>query len=214
MENSVELDAGNPQSEENKPIKNESVGDNSKPIDAKELEKKLIETASEAKKYRQQKALLKQRLEAIEAENEELKKKTLETQGNYKSLYEKAKEEKLRLEEKFKTQIGRYALNTIESSVREHLLMAKCQRPDAVLKLCQEQIRSFELDENFKPSADDVKSLVEEMQSQFPEWFKQETPNLKDGFPVGKMPTKQAKSIQEMTKEEIMQQLAALDKRS
>ncbi len=174
---------------------------------AEELTERLMATASEAKKYRQEKALLKQQMEALSEELSSVKKNSLESQGNYKALYEKLKEEHEGTQEKFKTQVGKYALNVIQSTVKEQLLTAKCQRPDAILKLCADRIRGFDLDDDFRPSAQDVKVLVEEAQKDYPEWFKQETPKLKDGFPVGKMPER---PINEMSKEQIMAALKAL----
>lgn len=175
---------------------------------AEELTERLMATASEAKKYRQEKALLKQQLEAMNEELSSIKKSSLESQGNYKALYEKLQKDYEGTKEKFTTQVGKYALNVIQSSVKEQLLSAKCQRPDAILKLCADRIRGFELDEDFRPSNDEVKLLVEEAQKDYPEWFRQETPRLKDGFPMGKTPEK---PIGEMTQQQILAALKSLD---
>lgn len=203
MENSNESVTATAQSEQTQ--------DQTKPevkFSAEELTERLIAVSSEAKKYRQEKASLKQDLESLQSQLAELKKTSLESQGNYKGLYEELKAKHEETEGKYKSQVGKYALNVIQNTVKEGLLGAKCQRPDAILKLSAERIRSFELDEDFKPSPAEVKALVEEAQKDYPEWFKQETPKLNDGFPVGKMPTKPAASL---TKDEIMAQLKAMD---
>ena len=171
---------------------------------AEELTERLMATSSEAKKYRQEKALLKQQLEAMNEELSTIKKSTLESQGNYKALYEKLQKDHESSSEKYKTQVGKYALNVIQSSVKEQLMQAQCQRPDAVLKLSADMVRGFELDENFSPNPAEVKQLVEGAQKEYPEWFRKETPKIKDGFPVGKQVEKKAN---ELTKEEIKRQL-------
>lgn len=176
-----------------------------------ELTERLMSVSSEAKKYRQEKALLKQELEQIKEQFGELKKHSLESSGDFKKLYETERAKREEAENQYKSQVGKYALNVIQSTVKEQLLSSKCQRPDAILKLSAERIRSFELDEDFKPSADEVKALVEEAAKDYPEWFKQETPKLKDGFPMGKHPEK---PVDNLTTEEIMARLTAMDKRS
>jgi len=174
-----------------------------------ELTERLKATAAEAKKYRQDKAAIKSQLEETQKQLEALKKQSFESQGNYKALYEEIQGKLQETESKYKTQIGRYALNVVESSVKEQLLMAKCQRPDAILKLCQDNIRSFELDEGFKPNPTEVKSLVEEAMKQYPEWFKQETPKFQDAAPIGKMPEK---PLAAMSTQELIAHARELDK--
>jgi hypothetical protein len=175
---------------------------------AEELTERLVAVSSEARKYRQEKAALKQDLETLQAQLGELKKSSLESQGNYKGLYEETRAKLEEAEGKFKSQVGKYALNVIQTTVKEGLLSAKCQRPDAILKLSADKIRSFELDEDFKPSPAEVKALVEEAQKDYPEWFKQETPKLNDGFPIGKVPEK---SVSSLSNAEIMARLKAMD---
>ena len=203
METSNESVAANAQSEHTQ--------DQTKPevkFSAEELTERLIAVSSEAKKYRQEKAILKQDLESLQSQLGELKKSSLESQGNFKGLYEETRAKLEETQDKYKTQVGKYALNVIQATVKEGLLSAKCQRPDAILKLCAERVRGFELDEDFKPSPAEVKALVEEAQKDYPEWFKQETPKLNDGFPVGRIPIKPAGSL---SKDEIMAQLKAMD---
>jgi len=174
---------------------------------AEELTERLMATSSEAKKYRQEKAHLKQQLEAMNEELSTIKKSTLESQGNYKALYEKLQKDHESSSEKYKTQVGKYALNVIQSSVKEQLMQAQCQRPDAVLKLSADMVRGFELDEDFRPNPEEVKQLVEVAQKEYPEWFRKETPKIKDGFPVGKIPEK---GIENLNKDEILARLIAL----
>jgi len=172
-----------------------------------ELTRRLMETSKEAQKYRKERQQLKEQLDLTQARIKEIEEGTLSEQGKYKSLYEKLKTDVDTKEKQYKAQVGQYALKVIHGSIKEQLLAAQCARPDAILKLCESQVRELEIDDDFNPDPSGVKAIVEAAQKDFPEWFKKETPKYKDGVPMDKIPQK---PLKEMSKDEIMAALKQL----
>lgn len=179
-------------------------------LSAEEAVAKMQNAFEESKSYRKKLAERGQELDAMRQELKALRENAEKEKGNYKELYSKTAteleaERQARLKER-----SSYAKRVIHGSIKEKLLESKCSRPDAILRLMQDQILELEVDNEFNPDSIGVKGIVEQSMKDYPEWFKSETPKINDVTPSGKLPSK---PLSEMSQKEIEAALAALDKR-
>jgi dihydroxyacetone kinase-like predicted kinase len=175
-----------------------------------ELTKRLVEVSAENKTRRLEAKEARERAEKLAAEVEALRKEKLSEQGNFKKLYEETSEKLKQKEAKFQEVIGNYALSSLKSSVESELVKAGCTRTDAVLALLDSKIMALDYNDEFKPEGMQVAELVKESQEQYPEFYRQETPKIKDAIPSGKFPEKK---LADLSKEEIMNIARSMDKR-
>ena len=174
-------------------------------ISADEAVAKLRESYEDQKRYREKLSERGKQVEELQDQLKAFQEAAEKEKGNYKSLYEKAAEEKELLKAKLESTVKTYGSNVIQSKIRETLLEKKCSKPDAILKLFQGNLSDIPVDDSFNPDPNAVSDIVERGMSEFPEWFKSDTPKINDGTPVSK-PAK-AKGIGQMSKDEIMETL-------
>lgn len=151
-----------------------------------ELARDLMETAAEAKKYRQQKAKLAEEMEAIRRENEELKTARLKEQGQYKEIAESTQKKLEEAEAARKADRAKYAYERATSRMAAEAIKLGCQRPEDLIKLAAADglIQELELSqEDFSVTPDSLKTVTEKAQKQYSYLFGKPTPGVRDGVP-------------------------------
>lgn len=159
----------------------------------------LKKTAEEAKKYRQENSDLKKQLE-------EFQQKTLQEQGNWKDLAEKAQKKNAELAAELKTTKGKFALKTVSDQLSTEALKLGCIDTDALIKLAD--LGALDVDEDFRVDGESLKSLLAEMQKNKPFLFKKPDPKIQDGLPPAKGASGGKKEIKDMSVDEKLAALA------
>lgn len=175
-----------------------------------ELSKRLVEVSAEAKRRRLEVKEAREEKAALEARLQQLEQEKLHEQGNFKKLYEETQSKLKQKEDQFAETIGNYALKSLKNAVESKLVRSGCSRTDAVLALLDGDIKSLEYDNEFNPDANMVDELVKLSQEKYPEFYRTETPRIKDAAPAGRIPSK---GVSDMSVTEIKAALAAMDKK-
>ena len=166
-------DANQSDSSIDQSVNNSIQADELKKEDDKEIDPKdsrIMELASEAKKYRQQLAQIKREKEAQE-------KKQLEEQGEYKKMYESVNEEL----SNYKTAIFR---GSEISAFKDELVKQGCNDPKKIeLLLSQVNLDEVELDEGHKPNLDQVAFQAQKLKNEHIYLFQKAAPKVAVGTP-------------------------------
>lgn len=144
---------------------------------AEDYAKRLKETSLEAKKFRQENAELKRRLDEAEAAK-------LTEQGNFKEIAEKAQKKAAELEKELKSTKGSFAFKSVSNQVATEALRLGCIDTDALIKLTD--LSDLEVKEDYSVEPDSIKSLLDAMVKTKPFLFKKADPKISDGLPPGR----------------------------
>lgn len=139
-------------------------------VTVEELEKRLLQTSLEAKKFRQANAQLKAKLKEIED-------KKLEEQGKYKEMYEKTLKEHEELK-------GKLVSASKSNAFRKEAAAQGCvpELIEALEKLAD--LDEVELEDGIKPNQDQIKFTVKSLRDQYgAHFFKKEPPKIREGGP-------------------------------
>lgn len=191
-------------------VEDQETSEQSASSNPEELSKRLLEVSKEAKRRRLEVKEIRDEKLALEERLKQLEQEKLQEQGNFKKLYEETQTQLKQKEDQFTKTIGNYALKSLKNAVETRLVKSGCARTDAVLALLDSQVKGLDYDDEFNPDAAQVEELVKLSQEQYPEFYKQNTPKIKDAAPAGRIPGKQ---VAEMSVTEIKAALAAMDKK-
>jgi len=169
---------------------------------SEELEKRLKETASEAKKYRQTNAELKAQLESFEKEK-------LEAQGKFQEMAKKEKERADKLEKQLKETSGKYALKTVQAQVKAEAAKLGCIDNDALIALMD--VSTLDVSDDFEVDKSSLKEALEKMQKEKAYLFQKQTPGHRDLPPKTDKEMFRGKSIKEMSMAEKLQMFRELE---
>lgn len=158
-----------------------------------ELQKRLRETAAEAKQYRQRLALEKK-------EKEELQKKQLAEQGQFKELSEIYKTKAEAAESQAKKLREAFAMKTVADAVALEAVRLGCVDTEAILQLAP--LDQIPIGEGFEVDRTHVKAVLEQFKANKPYLFQKPTLRIPDGVPV-KPVAPASKPIEQMSKQEI-----------
>lgn len=162
-----------------------------KPNNIEALENKNRELLGKMKAEREKREELEKRLDAIEQEK-------LESQGKYQDINKSLKERLSAIEKEKQDAVNRFRFNAIDSSLKQAALEAGCERPDAVLKLLEEQEKAaIQVDENYRVDTTTVNPILERMKAEYPMLFKKTSVPVKD-FPPGTQIPKEKMTEQEL----------------
>jgi hypothetical protein len=154
-----------------------------KPNNIEALENKNRELLGKMKAEREKRDELEKRLDAIEQEK-------LESQGKYQDINKSLKERLAAIEKEKQDAVNKFRFNAIDSSLKQAALEAGCERPDAVLKLLEDQEKAeIQVDENYRVDKTTVNPILERMKAEYPMLFKKTSIPVKDFPPTGIMPT-------------------------
>lgn len=170
---------------------------------AEELARRLKEVSNEAKQYRQRLALEKK-------EKEELQKKQLADQGQFKELADIYKGKAEAAESQAKKLRDAFAMKTVADAVALEAVRQGCIDTEAVLQLAP--LDQVPIGDGFEVDRTHVKAILEQFKAGKPYLFQKQAPKIPDGVPV--RPTAPAaKPLDQMSKQEIEQALLAQFKR-
>ncbi len=164
-----------------------------------DLTKRIKEVQEEAKRYRQA-------LAAERQEKENLTKKQMEEQGQYKELADIFKSKAELAEKQSKALRDSFAMKSVSDAVALEAAKLGCVDTDALIQLMP--LDKIPLKEDFSVERDHVKMLLEDFRKNKAYLFQKAAPVFPDAIP-GKMPLKVGKPIAEMSKDEIAAELKA-----
>jgi len=111
-----------------------------------------------------QKVKLREEAEALKAERDRLVQEKLEAEGKHKEAADYWKQKAVELEEKDKKRESVLAWNSITSQLKATLASQGCVNPEKAIKLIdREELKSVEVDENYRVSEADVSRIVEHL---------------------------------------------------
>ena len=160
-----------------------------------DLQRRLKETAEEAKRYRQRLAETEKRAQEAEA-------KKLQESGEYKTLYEKAEAKLAEERENTKKTIGNLALNQLKSAFKAEAVKAGCSRPDALEKILGIDRLSKAMTSDYEVDPVLVKSMIEDAQKENDFLFAKQAPSVRDSNPGHQKPQAE-KPVSEMNIKEL-----------
>lgn len=164
---------------------------------AEELAKRLKEVSAEAKGYRQ-------KLAEEKRAREELQRKGLEDQGQFKELANVYKGKAEAAEAKAQKLQSAFATKLVADAVALEAVRLGCVDPDALLQLIA--LDQIPIGEGFEVDKNHVKTMVDEFKKGKPYLFSKVAPKIPDGLP-GKAPVVTGKPLEKMTAQEIEQLL-------
>lgn len=164
---------------------------------AEELAKRLKEVSAEAKGYRQ-------KLAEEKRAREELQRKGLEDQGQFKELANVYKGKAEAAEAKATKLQAAFATKLVADAVAIEAVKLGCVDADALLQLIA--LDQIPIGEGFEVDKNHVKTMVEDFKKGKPYLFQKQAPKIPDGLP-GKAPVVAGKPLEKMTAQEIEQLL-------
>lgn len=167
---------------------------------AEELAKRLKEVSNEAKGYRQ-------KLAEEKREKENLQKKSLEDQGQFKELADIYKGKAEAAEAQADKLKSAFAMKIVADSVALEASKLGCVDTDALIQLVD--LDQFPIGENFNIDRGNVRTILEEFKKGKPYLFQKQAPKIVDGTPSN-APVIAGKKLEEMTGKDIEKHL--LDK--
>ena len=170
---------------------------------AEELARRLKEVSQEAKQYRQ-------RLAEEKRQREDLQRKSLEDQGQFKELADIYKAKAEAAEAQSKKLREAFATKIVADSVALEATKLGCIDSDAVLQLAP--LDQIPIGEGFEVDRNHVKTIMEQFKTQKPYLFQKTAPKIPDGTP-GKTPVVTGKPIEKMTQQELEARIIELHKK-
>jgi hypothetical protein len=163
------------------------------------------------KKALNQRHKFKSENEALRAELEAVKQRELEQEGKKDEALKYWKDKATKAEEQFKKSTAQFAWSQVQSQLTESLLKEGCVEPAVALSLIDKsELESVEVDDNYRVSAEDLLRITESVKRD------QRAQKIRlFGGPVGvndMVPSSgsgnvKSKSVDSMTKEELLEQL-------
>lgn len=156
-------------------------------------------------------AELKSQLAELENFKNQAEQARLEKEGNLGELVNSLREQLKKANEE-KTSIKKnYAFTSVKDQIQSLAKEAGCVRPDILLGLAKEDhFKQIQIDDNFKVNIDDARRVIDLMKEEFKDigLFKQKdinhTPTTMEKVKTTK------KTLADLTKEEIQEQLRQL----
>lgn len=113
-----------------------------------------------------QRAKFKEEAEAARQEAERLKQQVLEQEGKKEEALAYWKTKALDLEENYKKDKQSYVWNVVGGQLKAELASQGCVNPDKAIKLIDKaELKSIEVDDQYRVSADDLKRIVESVKN-------------------------------------------------
>lgn len=128
-------------------------------------------TLSEAKRAKAERDELLERLTKLEQEK-------LQAEGNKDQLIDSLRKEKDQLSSKLKTAVGSFARSRIHEALMSEMSKAGCQDPEIVIKAYGSEFDDVEFDDEFTPSRDQIKAMVEKIKGERSYLFGKQGPRL------------------------------------
>lgn len=170
---------------------------------AEELAKRLKEVSQEAKQYRQ-------RLAEEKKLKEDLQRKSLEDQGQFKELADIYKAKAETAEMQSKKLRDAFAMKSVADSVAIEAAKLGCVDSDALIQLLP--LDQIPIGEGFTVDRGHVRTILEEFKKGKPYLFQKQSPRIPDGTP-GKAPAVTGKPVEKMTAQELEARIFELHKK-
>lgn len=174
----------------------ESTTEVEKPNNSEALDRKNRELLGKLKAEKQKRQEFEDRLAAIEQEK-------LESEGKYVDAYKKTKEQLELAEKRNKEVINGFRFRAIESAITNKALEAGCKKPNAILRLLDNDDKSLiEVDDSYNVDSTTLSPIMDKMREEYPELFQKTSPAVKDVPPTRDIAPPNEK---ELTEEEILE---------
>jgi hypothetical protein len=170
---------------------------------AEELAKRLKEVSQEAKQYRQ-------RLAEEKKLKEDLQRKSLEDQGQFKELADIYKAKAETAEMQSKKLRDAFAMKSVADSVAIEAGKLGCVDADALIQLLP--LDQIPIGDGFNVDREHVRTVLEEFKKGKPYLFQKQSPRIPDGTP-GKTPAVTGKPVEKMTAQELEARIIELHKK-
>jgi hypothetical protein len=158
----------------------------------------------------------KERMKAAEARAKELEDQIKsfqlseeERKGNLSKVIDELKEQNRVLSKSVKEKDFKFAKGNIKSAIKQYAVSQGCKDAEAFTRLLgEDKLDIVSLDDDFNPSGEDIKMIVDEGIKKFEHiGLFGKSVNLVDSVPNSKPVSMPPKTIKQMSKEELEEQL-------
>jgi predicted RNase H-like nuclease (RuvC/YqgF family) len=150
----------------------------------------------------------RKRAQELEARVQEFERKEMEKAGQYEKLIQQLKEENERVKSEVKKERETYLWERVTTGIKTEALKAGCQSPDKLIKLLDKsdfEALQAEAD-GYNLKQESLSSLIEKAKKENSFLFSSQAVKINDAAPSSR-PSSGEKSLDQMTKEEILQKL-------
>lgn len=151
----------------------------------------------------------RKRAQELESRVQDFERKELEAKGQYEKLVQQLKEENETLKTNVKKERETYLWERVTSGIKTEALKAGCHNPDKLIKLLdRNDFEALQADaDGYNLRQESLMSLIEKAKKENSFLFNASTVKINDVSPSSRVETKQEKTINELSKEEILKQL-------
>ncbi len=151
----------------------------------------------------------RKRAQELESRVQEFERKEMEKAGQYEKLIQQLKEENERVKSEVKKERETYLWERITTGIKTEALKAGCQSPDKLIKLLDKSdFEALQADaDGYNLKQESLSMLIEKAKKENSFLFSSQTVKINDAAPASRPSSGGEKSLDQMSKEEILQKL-------
>lgn len=151
----------------------------------------------------------RKRAQELESKLQEFERRDMEAKGQYEKLVQQLKEENESLKTNVKKERETYLWERVTSGIKTEAMKAGCQSPEKLIKLLDKndfETLQAEAD-GYNLKQESLSALIEKAKKENSFLFSAPQVKINDAAPTSRVQTQVTKSLDQMSKEEILQQL-------
>jgi predicted RNase H-like nuclease (RuvC/YqgF family) len=151
----------------------------------------------------------RKRAQELEQRVQDFERKEMEAKGQYEKLVQQLKEENDRLKTDVKKERETYLWERVTTGIKTEAAKAGCQSPDKLIKLLDKNdFETLQADaDGYNLKQESLSALIEKAKKENSFLFSAPSVKIADASPSSRVQTQVSKSLDQMSKEEILAQL-------
>lgn len=154
----------------------------------------------------------RKRAQELESKLQEFERRDMEAKGQYEKLVQQLKEENESLKTNVKKERETYLWERVTSGIKTEAMKAGCQSPEKLIKLLDKSdFESLQAEaDGYNLKQESLSALIEKAKKENAFLFSAPQVKINDAAPSSRVQTYETKSLDQMSKDEIMQKLKNL----